>query len=270
MEAKLNKNKNRSTLNADEVLDRAESAQGHPKPFKKDPYKMLADLEYLTEKTLSSEYDLDDIEESLTVWVDVEKFAQYEKGRLFSLGRIKNSKQFGKWYRKQRFNYQTVYNCISVYEACIEPEWSLTFEKTITIKVASKLSKDIQKDLFECGRPDMKNKDFDRLLDLYKEGKIKRDSPEMQDYLQHKRDKKDHEKRKRVASIHVNSITNFKRTASEIIEFLESGTLPDDDINQATKAKEKIIKLLAKLKPFLENESIEPVFTLPESAKSKT
>ena len=129
-----------------------------------------------------------DCEAGLKAAIQALKMAKYRVGQWYDSGKeaCKRSEpkvKYQDWCEKfaNEIPYSTAMRYRNMFRTCADhPQWVLTFSLSILGKLSvPDCPEDFREHIFENGRPDISIKDYDHVLQLYKDKKIDLDSPEM-------------------------------------------------------------------------------------------
>jgi hypothetical protein len=275
MDEKLNSYKIRGLLNMSYCYDAAEAAQEYQRPFDNNLSLIFSNLEEVNDyiralyRDNSKDQDILQLtEEGIHLLEDIERLVVFEKGRLFTLEKeIIGHGGFRKRTKKFDYSPQTIASYMRIFKVCLaNPEWVFYFKKSVLEKITSKsFPKDLRKHLFETGRPNIKNKEINEVLKLYKAGKLRRNSPEIKALCRYDQDMKNYEQRRKKDRANMAIIKNFQKNASIMLEGVDDSTLTEKGKESVTKNLESMIQSSNIIIDNFGNESDIPVYTIPRS-----
>ena len=167
-------------------------------------------------------------------------------------------------------SYSTAMRYRNVFKTCANhPRWVLTFSLSILSKLSTPdCPEDFRQYLFENGRHDISNKDYDRVLKEYKAGNIDLDGPEMKALCRFDEKRGEFAERKKVDRSLMVELRNHRASATTMSEAVERSTLSDDGKRTVKESNEIIKEQIDIQLDVYRNQSLKPEFQLPQDNPS--
>jgi len=214
---------------------------------------------------------LKECEDGLNNAIQALKIAKYRIGQWLHLAkeackRSERKVKYKDWCNKFEISYSTAIRYRNVFKTCADhPDWVLTFPVSILGKLsAPDCPKDFRQYLFENGRPNISNKDYDHVLDRYKAGLIDLDSPEMEALCRFDSERDKFAERKKVDGSLKAELRNHRASVASMSEAVERSTLSEEGKRTVKESIEKIEEQIDIQLDAYKNQSHKPEFHLPQ------
>lgn len=205
------------------------------------------------------------------------KKAKYRIGQWYHLAKeaCKRSEliiKYQDWCEKfgNEIPYSTAMRYRNVFKTCANhPEWVETFSLSILGKLSTPdCPEDFRQYLFENGRPDISNKDYDHVLNLYKAGDIDLHSPEMEALCRFDEKRDEYDERKKVDRNLMVELRNYRASAASMSEAVERSNLSEEGKHTVKESNEIIKEQIDIQLNAYKNQSHEPEFQLPQEQRT--